>query len=599
MSALHHDRAEADERSIAHNAATTRTIQVDPIADDNPGIGCTLREAIDVANAGLGPGLAVNGCSITENGSGAPIVYVLNLPGYTYTLAGSSGEDANAGGDLDIFAHVRLNGSQLGGTILDGAGNDRILDIPVPGIGIQVTIHNLTIQNGLASAGGGIRVLGNRLALSDCEVSANHATGNGGGVYSSGGTVSIDNSLLAGNLAGGPGGGLSLTAGSAVSVTQTVISGNQAESGGGVEVSYSANPLNIRNSTVANNITTSGRKGAGLYAWQAHTNILNSTFSGNQGGGIHNAYSTLNIANSTITGNTAQVGAGVFNQSKLNMSHVTIAGNTAGAGKAGGVFNQGTLRIRNSMMARNFEVYGGEIDCSGSFSSFGYNLIGNNFGCIASFPAGLPNANNDYAGTGSLPLDPQLDGLTGDPAHYLLQLASPAVDQIPAASCTYLSQGPNPLFAEGAPVFTDQAGNARDTSCDIGAYEVPPVGVQVLSGNQDIASGSGVVDVGRTQVGQPITRTFTVRNTGKAGSLTLSNLAVPAGFSIAGNFGATTVPTGSQTTFAVQLDAAQALDYIGQVAFTNNVPIRSPFYFTIQGSVVRLTILYLPQVNKN
>ena len=34
-------------------AQTLRTIPVDPIADDSPELGCSLREAIDLANAGL------------------------------------------------------------------------------------------------------------------------------------------------------------------------------------------------------------------------------------------------------------------------------------------------------------------------------------------------------------------------------------------------------------------------------------------------------------------------------------------------------------------------------------------------------------------
>ena len=106
-------------------AATTRTIDVDNIADDDPGGGCTLREAIDVANAGLGAGPAPNGCTVTESGAGTPFTYELNLPSYTYTLTGAAGDDGNTSGDLDIVASMTINGAGAGSTIIDGGGIDQ------------------------------------------------------------------------------------------------------------------------------------------------------------------------------------------------------------------------------------------------------------------------------------------------------------------------------------------------------------------------------------------------------------------------------------------------------------------------------------------
>ena len=98
-------------------------------------------------------------------------------------------------------------------------------------------------------------------------------------------------------------------------------------------------------------------------------------------------------------------------------------------------------------------------------------------------------------------------------------------DMTQGSNCTFLSSGANPLFADGAPIVTDQPGTARDSACDIGAYEVPPLGIQVLSGGIDVPDDTGRVDFGVTSVGMPLTKTFTVINLGKSDNLTLSGSA--------------------------------------------------------------------------
>src|SRR5690606_3889815 len=112
--------------------------------DANPGDGvcetavfgeCTLRAAIQEAN-------------LSETPS------TINLPSGMYTLAlDGSEEDEAATGDLDINGDLILNGAGAQTTIIDGAGLDRVLHI-LSGV---ITINDVTIQNGFADTGAGIR----------------------------------------------------------------------------------------------------------------------------------------------------------------------------------------------------------------------------------------------------------------------------------------------------------------------------------------------------------------------------------------------------------------------------------------------------------
>jgi len=113
----------------------------------------------------------------------------------------------------------------------------------------------------------------------------------------------------------------------------------------------------------------------------------------------------------------------------------------------------------------------------------------------------------------------------------------------------------------------------------------PQATAAVFDGNTSIANG-GSDSFGTTGIGTPVTKTFTVKNTGTA-TLTLSDpINVPAGFTLAADFGSTTVAPGSSTTFAVQLTAASAATYSGTVSFGTNDPNNATYSFTVSGTVV-------------
>jgi CSLREA domain-containing protein len=277
--------------------------------------------------------------------------------------------------------------------------------------------------------------------------------------------------------------------------------------------------LNLSNVTIRDGAQTGPlddiASGGGIYINPGGVaNIFNSAIISNStvswGGGIANL-GTLNIANSTVSGNSALWDSGgINNRGTANLTNVTVSDNTSdadadGGGDGGGVgaFG-GTTTIKNSLIARNFDTPG-NLGASTSLSadeaaaaaqagqgqsanvsaqavanadvyvlvpvfltSGDYNLIGNDTGSGGAFSGA-----HDQVGTSGSLLNPMLGALTGSPAYYPLLPGSPAIDQIPPASCVFISNLGNPLFRANSPVSTDQRGVIRpiNPNCDIGSYE--------------------------------------------------------------------------------------------------------------------------------
>lgn len=109
--------------------------------------------------------------------------------------------------------------------------------------------------------------------------------------------------------------------------------------------------------------------------------------------------------------------------------------------------------------------------------------------------------------------------------------------------------------------------------------------IQVLDGTVNLADGTASVALGSTPTGTPLTRTFTVRNTGTQNLTLTEPIQVPSGFIVSSSFGATTLAPGASTTFGVQLTAATTGTFQGNVAFANNDDDENPFEFAISGTV--------------
>ncbi len=114
--------------------------------------------------------------------------------------------------------------------------------------------------------------------------------------------------------------------------------------------------------------------------------------------------------------------------------------------------------------------------------------------------------------------------------------------------------------------------------------------IQVLDGTTDLPDNTGTATIGTTLPDIGLTRTFTVANLGTQ-PLTLGTISVPSGFSVAADFGTSSVAPGASTTFQVKLQASTLGSYSGQVSFATNDADEDPFNFTVTGTVSDRAIL--------
>ena len=374
----------------------------------------------------------------------------IKLEAGTYSLiAVDNGSGPDANGLPVITGVISIVGSGAQTTIVErslsliAAPRFRIFDIAA---GARLTINQLIISGGVINGdGGGIRNAGN-LVVKDSIIENNLAVrsgggggaGNGGGILSFG-TVAIINSTIADNLSDGEtgeGGGLANLGGMAI-VQKSAITGNASRSGGGL---FNAAMMEVLNSTITNNRAGPGAGIANVQCVSCPT------------------AAAVRIVNSTI----------FDNNSGPTLGPPTVIG--------GGIFSSvlATTEIQNSIVAGNtltsppFPFTPGRgPDCFGPMATAGNNIIGDITDCGISLLA------TDFVG------DPGLDAFTdnGTPGngHFPLLETSPAIDA-----------GNNDVCLSEPVLATDQIGNPRIGTCDIGAIEFS----SVLTIALDIRPGS-------------------------------------------------------------------------------------------------------------
>ena len=177
----------------------------------------------------------------------------------TGTITLTSGELA-FGKDLSIVGPGSAN------LTISGNNASRVFDL---GSG-TIVLSGLTIANGKALEGGGVRTKTSNLTLTNCAVVANDAS-YGGGIHASS-TLNIIDSLVSSN------------------VTHNVAGGM-----------YVYGAATLLRTTVANNT------GDGIYAYVAGLSCLNCTVSGNSGAGVALVSASAVLDSSTVYGNVAQI----------------------------------------------------------------------------------------------------------------------------------------------------------------------------------------------------------------------------------------------------------------------------------------------------
>jgi hypothetical protein len=470
---------------------------------------CSLREAIFSAPSGAlvkvprgyykldaGNGTLNVDVPLTIKGAGVGVTTIVgNRPGDTnftssiikvgntgnLTLSGATvtgGAGTSGGGIYVDHGTLTLRSSLINRNVTSGAGGGvedfhgtlTVVSSTIRGnrsgtFGGGINVDDGTVSllrseidgNNAATAGAGYSADGATTTIASSDISNNTSDGAAGGVENNNGTVTISGSTLSGNIATNDGGAFQNRGTGSLTLTSTLVSGNTAGGAGGGGV---GSAINVTSSTFSDNTASAGGGGIHVLGPQT-TTIVNSTFSDNdgQGGGAIAAVdATVSVTNSTLSGNGAGNGAGIYLESDgppatANVTSSTIAGNSADT-NGGGIDNDGgTVNLTSSVLDNSGAVAGGGIDCHGTITTHGFNVVNDATDC--GFTAGT----HDVTGA-----DPGLAtslALNGGPTETL------AISKTGAAA---RNDGADPACTGHT---RDQRGVKRPAhECDSGAFQV-------------------------------------------------------------------------------------------------------------------------------
>lgn len=315
---------------------------------------------------------------------------------------------------------------------------------------------------------------------------------------------------------------------SGLTITQGAVSNpvNNEDKGGGIrDVNGTLTLLGC--SIIAN----SASEGGGIWINPGNVTILNSTIASNTatvdaGGIIAFPGSTLSVVNSTIANNTASTsvagGLAVAPGVVMGITNSTIARNTAATSSGGILSVLSSTTLKDTIVALNTAATAP--DYQNTFTSAGYNLIGNNSGTTINNQQA-----SDQVGTSGSPIDPLLGALgnNGGPTPTLALLAgSPAID---AGDPAFDPNAFNP------PLTNDQRGpgfpRIFNSRVDIGAYELSPdlsaTGGFTVTGTEGSPNSSVTVATFTDRLGADAVGNYTATinwgdATTSAGSITLA-----------------------------------------------------------------------------
>ncbi len=384
--------------------------------------------------------------------------------------SGLSGTILLTSGELFITNALTITGPGANTLAVSGNFSSRVFHVN----GSEtVNISGLTIKNGsITNLGGGIYLeFGTTLTVNNCTITGNSSQSDGGGAYEGYGTLTFNNCMISGNTASGSGGGIFHGSGSLL-VMGSTVSGNNAMWGGGL-------------------------------SFGAYDSCINSTFAGNHasviGGAMYGFSATAGITNCTIDGNTAN-------------------------SSPGGIFlGSGTATVRNCIIAGNSDTSGND-DCSGVFTSAGFNLIGNGTGSSGWTGVG------DQVGTAGSLINPLLSPLqdNGGPTLTMIPLAgSHAIDLGNSSGITTDQRGLPRPFINNASLTVPTGGDHSE----IGSVELSLLPSGIVFNTND--SGGGSLRLVIAQAATNATITFASNVTGTI-VLTSGELLIPNSMNILG-----------------------------------------------------------------
>ena len=253
-----------------------------------------------------------------------------------------------------------------------------------------------TFTDNFASVeGGGIANSGTG-TVSGCSFTGNSAP-YGGGIYNNGTLTVTDDSTFSSNSAGviagyeGSGGGGIDNEG-----TATVIGSTFTNNSAGYYAvpSYGGGLLNDGTVTVTNSIFTgnsASENGGGIANQSGTLTVTDNTFTHNScvfGGGISNAPGAIAmVTNSTFTSNASPGngaegegdGGGLLNDGTLSVTNSLFTGNSA-TSYGGGLFNDGTLTVNSNTVTDNSATNGGGVFNTGDYGGAGVlTVVGSTF----------------------------------------------------------------------------------------------------------------------------------------------------------------------------------------------------------------------------
>jgi predicted outer membrane repeat protein len=282
--------------------------------------------------------------------------------------AAETGDAVNAAAgtykeNVKIDKSLTVNGNGAGYTIVDGNKADSVFTFGRNNPNIDVTLSGMTVQNGNALLGGGIRNYGS-LTMNDIKLTGNHAT-YGGGIANFG-TMTQNGGSIDNNAATQDGGGIANFHGKAY-LNHASASGNTANDGGGI-YNEASSTLTLNGTSISYNTAKQG--GGGIYNWgkilQTGGSIDHNT--ANSGGGIYSdGASVVTLNDGSLSHNTANYyGGGIYTWGTFTQNGGSISYNTAKVA-GGGIYNDagddhaGMSTLNSVSVDHNNAVFGGGI----------------------------------------------------------------------------------------------------------------------------------------------------------------------------------------------------------------------------------------------